>query len=192
VTAAVSASKTKSRYSRGVRKLNPVFASGILALIEKNPDISNAEIARRLACSRQTIVLYRREMKEELDKLVARNRDVRDTIAFSQLDLRARVEATEREISQDINDVRSGSLDPMTGAAVFRGHGARRQIQQLLGELTGELKAPTTNVYLAKFDAFVSGEVGASELPKSLRAVVEGEGSGASTVEPSELQGEGP
>ncbi len=168
-----AAKKPKSRYGRGVKKLNSVFASGILALVEKEPGITNAELARRLGCSRQTIVLYRKEMKQELDKLIAQDRDVRDTIALSQLDLRARVEAMEREISQDIDDVRSGRLDPMTGVAVFRGHGTRRQVQQLLGELSGELKAPTTNVYLAKFDAFLSGEVGRSELPEGLRAAVE-------------------
>lgn len=173
MSAATTTTKSKSRYGRGVRKLNSVFASGILALVEKNPGISNAELARRLGCSRQTIVLYRKEMKGELDKLIAHDRDVRDTIALSQLDLRARVEATEREIGRDIDDVRNGKLDPMTGAAVFRGHGARRQIHQLLGELTGELKAPTTNVYLAKFDAFLSGEVGPSDLPEGLHAAVE-------------------
>lgn len=159
-----------SRYARGVKRLNPVLVSGIHALLEKQPGISNAELARRLSCSRQTVIYYRRALRSELEKLAARDDKVKARIVLDQLDLVQRVTEAADDVRSEIARFTSSQPDPVVASVKFRGHGALNQIHRLLGELIGEVAPPTTNIFLTRMDAFVADVVDPDKLPSHVRA----------------------
>jgi hypothetical protein len=163
--------KKSSRYARGVKRMNPVLVSGIHALLEHHPGISNAELARRLSCSRQTVIYYRRALRAELEKLAARDEEVKTRLVLDQLDLVQRVTEAADDVRSEIARFTSSQPDPVIASVKFRGHGALNQIHCLLGELIGEVSPPTTNIFLTRMDTFVGQEsVDPAKLPPHIRA----------------------
>lgn len=168
--------KKSSRYARGVKRLNPVLVSGIHALLEQHPGITNSELARRLSCTRQTIIYYRRALRSELEKLAARDEEVKTRIVLDQLDLVKRVTEAADDVRGEIARFKSSQPDPVIAGTKFRGHATLNQIHRLLGELLGEVAPPTTNIFLTRMDAFVSQDaVDPAMLPLHIRARLGGE-----------------
>ncbi len=164
-----------SRYARGVKRLNPVLVSGIHGLLEQHPAISNAELARRLSCSRQTVIYYRRALRAELEKLAERDESVKTRLVLDQLDLVRRVTEAADDVKSEIARFRSSQPDPVIASVKFKGHGTLNQIHRLLGELIGEVSPPTTNIFLTRMDAFVAEDtVDPAKLPPHVRARLAG------------------
>jgi DNA-binding Lrp family transcriptional regulator len=167
----VGSAKRPSRYSRGVKQLDPALVNGIHAILEQNPGISNAELARRLSKSRQTILYYRRALRAELANLAARNDQAKERLVMSQLDLVDRVTEAADDVRREISRFKSRDPDPVIATVKFRGHGTLNQIHRLLGEILGEVSPATTNIYLTRMEAFVAADtVDPATLPPHVRA----------------------
>ena len=167
----VGSTKKASRYARGVKQLDPTLVKGIHAILEQNPGISNAELARRLSRSRQTILYYRRGLRAELAKFAARDEQVHERLVLSQFDLVNRVTEAADDVRREISRFKSSDPDPVLATIKFRGHSTLNQIHRLLGELVGEVSPPTTNIFLTRMDAFVAADtVEAAALPAGIRA----------------------
>ncbi len=167
----VGSAKQASRYARGVKQLDPALVSEMHAVLEQNPGISNAELARRLSKSRQTILYYRRALRAELAKFAARDEHVKERLVLSQLDLVDRVVEAADDVRSDISRFKSRDPDPVIATVKFRGHNTLNQIHRLLGELVGEVSPPTTNIYLTRMEAFVAADtVDPATLPPHVRA----------------------
>jgi hypothetical protein len=155
--------------------LKPVLVSALHALLEQHPGISNAELARRLGKSRQTILYYRKALRAELEQLAARDEKVKERMVLDQLDLVERVTEAADDVRQEIRRLTSSDPDPVIASTKFRGHGTLNQIHRLLGELIGEVSPPTTNVFLTRMDTFISKEeIDPADLPENVRARLTG------------------
>lgn len=161
------------RYARGVRNPNPDTAKRIREILGTEPAISKSELARRAGVSRATAAYYLRAMPLEAQAAQAAAADNRRKAVLDHFDLLDRIGAAGDDVREVIADLRKQPTTPATAGAIFKGYGTLERLWRLIGELLGEVSPPTTNVYLTKVEALLSGPVDAARLSPDLRAALD-------------------
>lgn len=168
----------KRRRAPGIKRPDPKKLAVLRGLLESEPGLTKAALARRAGLGRSTLPLYLKHIRDDVAKAAAQNDATRDRLAMTHVDLVARVDETAREVRDDLTRLRAAG--PVGNAAViFSGVRALVQVERLVGELLGIVKPPTQNTYILQVRALMEQSVPPSSLSTTTRAVLGVEGHAA-------------
>ena len=165
-----SARASSGRWARGIKKPNEVKLDALRLVLERNPDLSKADMCRRVGVSRATLAYYLRVIRDDVQAAATKMQAVTDTRVVTHLDLVKRLSQAAEQVWRDIEHVRatSGTIP----SAVFNGYRALVQVERLLAELLGQLHPPTQNVYLQKIDVLLNSPASIETFPATLQAAL--------------------
>lgn len=161
------------RYARGVRNPNPDTAKRIREVLAADPGVSKSELARRVSVSRATLSYYMKAMPREAQAAQTTAAENRRKAALDHFDLLDRIAAASDDVREVIANLRKQPTTPATAGAIFSGYRTAERLWRLLGELLGEVAPPTTNLYLTKVEALLSGPVDRASLSPTLRSALD-------------------
>jgi AcrR family transcriptional regulator len=158
---------TQSRYARGIANPDPVKLAALRALLESDPTLGKADVARRVGLSRASVGYYVRSIAAD----VARAREEAATRrVLSHVDLVERVAGVASDVREEIARVRrSGGKN---ASALFAGFRTLLAAERLLAELVGEIAPPAQNTYVLQVAAMLDRPVAASALSTTARTAL--------------------
>ncbi|MBI5500851.1 MAG: winged helix-turn-helix transcriptional regulator [Deltaproteobacteria bacterium] len=142
-------------------------------MLAADPGVSKSELARRVGVSRTTLAYYLRSMPIEVQAAQGATAETRRKVALDHFDLLDRIAAAADDVREVIADLRKQPTTPATAGAIFAGHRTAERLWRLLGELLGQVAPPTTNIYLTRVEALLSGPVDRASLSPTLRSALE-------------------
>lgn len=168
-----AAAKAGRRRSKGVKRPSEALSREIARILQREPGIPKAKLARELGVTRVTVSRYLHTMQVDVAKAAARDAAVRQRVEMSHVDLVERVASAADEVRSVIGRLRKAQVpQPGKASAVFRGYASLTQLYRLLGELLGQVQPATTNVYLTKVEALLATPASVSALPPAVRAAM--------------------
>lgn len=165
------ASTPKQRRVPGIKRPDPVKLEALRKTLAAEPGITKAALARRVGLGRSTLPLYMRFIRDDLARAAERNDAAREQIATTHVDLIARMNATAREVREDIAELRAAGAGT-NAAVVFAGVRTLVQVERLIGELVGVVRPPTVNTYVLQVRALMEQAVAPASLSETTRCAL--------------------
>ncbi len=171
---ASSATRTPTRYERGIRRPNAVRLAALQGVLEAQPGISKTELARRIGVSRATISYYLRALDYELQAAKERDEALRHRAAVHQIDIAASV----GDLAQRLRNAAVSLLDDRGADLAAKSVAARlstafERLARLSTDLAGRTKTGTTNIHIDELRAVLLGPVDVARLSPAARATIE-------------------
>jgi len=98
---------SQSRYARGIKNPDPIKMDVLRVLLERDPSISKADLARKAGLSRAGVTYYIRSMREEMARATAKSEELRRRAAENDVDLSLLVKSLALRMGREVEGLLS-------------------------------------------------------------------------------------